>query len=177
MRIPPYYRIPSWQRFLAGVIIGMFVGFAFFLVIFGLAQEEQINKIKKQETKIDDLERSNETLLKEKKEKNEKLEKQLTVQEINVKIKVPEKYSEKVSEITKYDLKKKINEQLGSLVNQDVHSVYTTSDLIYRSIEDKTFIVDDTGYQFEILNVEYYSIINVTVKISDVESTASTSTE
>ncbi|MDV2888249.1 sporulation protein, partial [Alkalihalophilus pseudofirmus] len=49
MRIPPYYRRPSWQRFFAGMAIGGAISWCIFLYIFGVWQEENAKLIRKQQ--------------------------------------------------------------------------------------------------------------------------------
>lgn len=56
MRIPPYYRRPSWQRFFAGMAIGGAISWCIFIYIFGVWQEKHTALIDKQSEKIIDLE-------------------------------------------------------------------------------------------------------------------------
>ena len=46
MRIPPYYRKPTWQQFFAGMAIGGVISWFIFFYIFGVWQEDYSKKIK-----------------------------------------------------------------------------------------------------------------------------------
>ncbi|WKB36765.1 hypothetical protein QS257_07435 [Terrilactibacillus sp. S3-3] len=69
MRIPPYYRMPDWQRFLAGIVIGILIGFSFFMFLFGMAQERQMNTIREQASQIKTLEEHKKALLEDEEQK------------------------------------------------------------------------------------------------------------
>ena len=55
MRIPPFFSQPSWQRFLAGVVIGALISWVLFFYMFGIQQDKQILTIQTQKEQIDDL--------------------------------------------------------------------------------------------------------------------------
>ena len=50
MRIPPYYRKPTWQHFFAGMAIGGVISWFIFLYIFGVWQEDYSKQIKTQQS-------------------------------------------------------------------------------------------------------------------------------
>lgn len=176
MRIPPFYKIPSWQRFFAGVIIGMIIGFAFFLALYGVAQERQMTTILEQKGEIKDLKKRIKVLEEDKKEKNEKLQDVLTVQEITIDITVPDKYQDKVNRLTRHELESKIKEQLLSLVNRDLQNVFENRQLIDNTIEGRSFTVDDRNFQFEVVNKLIYTDLRITVSIIEItEDTSKTS--
>lgn len=56
MRIPPYYRDKTWQRFFAGAAIGAVMSWFVFLYLFGTLQEKQVRHIAELQDKIVDLE-------------------------------------------------------------------------------------------------------------------------
>lgn len=170
MRIPPYYRHHGWQRFLSGVTIGMIIGFIFFLTLYGLAQERQIDKINQQATQIDSLERNRKTLLEDQDIENKKLEKKLTVQDVKVNI-IDKK--DKIDRIVEFELEAKVKEQLNSLLNNDIESVSTNKELIYKAIEDHPFVIDKTPYHFAIQNLVIYSVIEVDIRAVDPEDGSS----
>ena len=92
MRIPPYYRRPSWQRFFAGAAVGGAISWCIFLYIYGVWQEENTELLRIQQQKIIDLNEEKKIWQEEYKEMNKRNIEQLTVQKINVKIMNWEKY-------------------------------------------------------------------------------------
>ncbi|TCP32082.1 hypothetical protein EV207_10155 [Scopulibacillus darangshiensis] len=165
MRIPPYYKRPGWQRFLSGITVGLIFGFIFFMSLYGMAQERQIDKIKEQQTEIKSLQRRNETLMDDKEEKNEQLEKKLLVQDVKVNILVSKQ--KEIDRIILFELKEKIEERLHSLINNDIESISSNLDLIYKAIEGHPFMIDKVAYHFKIQDLVIKSVVEVSVKIID----------
>lgn len=167
MRIPQYYRAPLWQRFFSGIIVGIVIGWLFFISIYGMAQERQINKIKKLQTEKQSLIRDKEILYEEEKKKNEALQKKLTIQDIKIIIK--DKKDQKLEQITKYELKSAIEERIHSIINSDIESVATNKLLIYRAIEGHTFTIDNKRYQLSIESIVIYTTLELTLKVDDIQ--------
>ncbi|MFD2618054.1 sporulation membrane protein YtrI [Terrilactibacillus laevilacticus] len=167
MRLPPYYRMPSWQRFLAGIIVGTMIGFSFFILLFGMAQERQIQKIYEQETKIKTLQAHKKTLLEEQDQKNDLLEKKVTIQDIKVTIE-----NSKIEKILRYDLEEQMTRDLRSLINNDIESVAINKELIYNTIEKRTYTTDRMDYQFKIQTLVIFSTLEVNVRIVHIDEKA-----
>ncbi|MFC4618263.1 sporulation membrane protein YtrI [Camelliibacillus cellulosilyticus] len=167
MRVPQNYRHPAWQRFFSGIAVGVIIGYVFFLVIYGLAQERQIEKINEQATKISQLNRKNQALKEEKVKENEALEKQMKVQEIEVSIKSP-KY--KLERLIDLQLQEQVATQLHSIINKSVDSVGDNYELIYRAVEGHGFVIDDHIYRFTIKTLVIKSVIILNLELTDVEN-------
>jgi hypothetical protein len=166
MRIPPYYRYPAWQRFFAGAAIGIIIGYCFFIVLHGLAQERQIDKILEQETIIEGLKNDIKTLREGKDKENEELEKQLTVQEVNVKI---DKGKFQLNHIVELDLKQAISSQLNILVNKNIDSVAENSELIFQAINGHNYQLEEKTYYFKVKTLVIFSTVQITVLLTDVK--------
>ncbi len=82
MRIPPFYRLPSFQRFFAGAVIGGIVSWMIFIFMYGSMHEKQTQKIQDQQTQLDKLTSTLSYLQEENKELNEENEDELTIQEV-----------------------------------------------------------------------------------------------
>lgn len=165
MRIPPYYRYPSWQRFFAGAVVGIIIGFCFFIVLYGLAQERQIDKILEQKTVIEGLQDDLQTLREGHDKENEELAKQLKVQEVKVKI---DKGKFPLNHIVEFELKQDISTQLNILINKDIESVAENSELIFQSINGHSYPVEDKVYNFKVKTLVIFSVVQVTVTLTDV---------
>lgn len=157
-----------WQRFFSGVVVGIVIGWLFFISLYGIAQENQINKITKLQDEKKSLMNDKNILLEEEKKKNSELQKKLTIQDIKVTIK-DKNGGPKLEQIVKFQLKNKIEEQIHSLISSDIESVATNKLLIYRAIEGHTFAIDDKKYQLKIESIVIYTTLELTVKIQDVK--------
>lgn len=155
MRIPPNYHSPSWQRFFASLIIGAITGFLLCLFLLGESEEHHLHKIREQEVKIHSLVRDKDILLKEHSEKNKALEKKLTIQGITVHVEARKPLL--LERLVKIELERQISDQLSSLMNNDLSSVAENNDLIFKTIENHTYTVNNLTFTCEIKTIIIYS--------------------
>ncbi|HEX7064939.1 MAG TPA: sporulation membrane protein YtrI [Bacillales bacterium] len=167
MRIPQHYHAPGWQRFIVGFLLGAVVGWVFFIILYGQAQEDQINLINKQKDKIAELKDEKDIWLEDVKEENAKLEKKLTVQDIQIKF-VNKKESE-LGDTAISNLNREIEKQLSPLLTKDLETVGGNSEILIQSIENKIFEIEDNRYRVEVQTLVITSIIKVGVKIEKVK--------
>ncbi|MCT8137390.1 hypothetical protein H1D32_06295 [Anaerobacillus sp. CMMVII] len=163
MRIPPYYRKPSWQRFFAGLIIGIIIGWFFFIYQFGNIQEKLVTEIKVQEAIIDDQKRNIEILRSDKDELNKENQKKLTVQEVKVYFKNDKAL--KLSELSIYELRSQIENELTPVINKNIETVSNTSELLQQTIQNKTFTVNEKKYHVIIRELHLYTTLELFVEI------------
>ncbi|GGE52077.1 hypothetical protein GCM10011391_33600 [Pullulanibacillus camelliae] len=168
MRVPPHYTPPSVQRFFAGVIIGALIGFIFFIILFGIAQDRQIRKIKEQQALIEKLVDKNETLTKLKDEENEELSKKLKVQDIKVTI---DSGKQEMKRFVIYSLEQEISEQLNSLVSQEITAVSSSKALIFNTINSRKFVLEDKAYQFKVKTLTISTTLEIDVEVVEVKPT------
>ncbi|MGV3488680.1 MAG: sporulation membrane protein YtrI [Tuberibacillus sp.] len=166
MRIPPLYHDPVWQRFFAGCAVGSIVGFCFFILLYGIAQERQIDKILEQEAIIENLKNNIQTLREDNERENEKLAQQLTVQNVIINIDQG-KFS--LNHLVKLDLEKAMASQLNILVNKNIESVADNDQLIFQAIEGHAYTVEDKEYSFKVKRLAIYSTVKITAVASDVK--------
>ncbi|UII55164.1 sporulation protein [Cytobacillus spongiae] len=164
MRIPPYYRLPSWQRLLAGMAIGGFISWFIFLYIFGVWQEEYSTQIKKQEEEIEKLNNDKKIWQEEFKELNKRNKEQLTVQEIKVKIINSEKYD--LDTLSVFEIEEEVKDDISVMNAKDINTVFKSRDLIRRVIENKTFKVNDKRYKLEVSEIVIFTTLSIQLKIS-----------
>ncbi|RXI98752.1 hypothetical protein DS745_19640 [Anaerobacillus alkaliphilus] len=163
MRIPPYYKQAGWQRFFAGVIIGMIIGWFFFIYEFGEVQEKLVTKIKMQEATIKNQKDTIEILRSDKDELNKENQKKLTVQEVKVYFKNDKAF--RLSELSTHDLRSQIEKELSAVLNRNIESVAESKDLLYQSIENKVFEVNDKRYHVVVRDFVLYTKLQVFVEI------------
>ncbi|WP_216828920.1 sporulation membrane protein YtrI [Alkalihalobacterium elongatum] len=166
MRVPPYYKRPGWQRFFAGVMIGIIIGWVFFVYEFGTINETLVSEIKKQQITIDSLKKDIETLRSVEKKLNEENEKRLTIQELEMYF--TNEKQVKLSELTLYELKQKGLNELRFLKGKDIATVASTNELMIRTIENTEFQIGDSRYKLKVEQVYLYTTLKLYMKIQRV---------
>ncbi|TLS39129.1 sporulation membrane protein YtrI [Pseudalkalibacillus caeni] len=149
MRIPPLYTRKGWQRFLSGFAIGTIFGWAFFLSLYGTMYEKQISTIKEQQIKISELKQQNKLLIEENEEDEDTpSEKTPRIKEIEITFENAEKLE--LKQLTISELRKLVLEEVNDLLKKDVNSVAETRNFVVRTIENKTFTVDDLAFKVKV---------------------------
>jgi hypothetical protein len=163
MRVPPYYKRPGWQRFFAGVIIGMVIGWFFFIYEFGIVQEKLVTEIKKHESTIEDQEKDIEILRSDQDELNKENQKKLTVQEVKVYFKNDKDL--KLSELSIHELRSKVENELKPVKNKNIETVANTKELLFQTIENTTYDVNDKRYQVTVKELYLFTTLEIFVEI------------
>jgi hypothetical protein len=163
MRIPPFYRQPVWQRFLAGIAIGGMISWSIFLYIFGEWQEKYSKQIKIQEDAIADLEKDKEIWQEEFKELNKKNQELLRIQDIKVKIYNSEKY--KLDSFSVFEVEEQIKEDISMMKTKDIETVFKSRDLIEKIIENKIIKLNEKRYKLEVKKMVIYTTLFIHLEI------------
>lgn len=163
MRIPPYYRQAGWQRFFSGIIIGMIIGWFFFIYQFGSIQEKLVTEIKMQQAIIKDQKRDIEVLRSDKDELNKENQKKLTVQEVKVYFKNDKEL--KLSELSLYELRSQIENELTPVKNKNIEAVANARELLYQTIQNKTYTVNEKRYHVIVKELHLYTTLEIFVEI------------
>jgi hypothetical protein len=166
MRIPPYHKRKGYQRFLAGILLGFFVGWVFFLINYGLSQEEYISRIKKQHEEIGELERQIKNWTEDQEKMNEENEKKLKLQEITITFVNNEQL--KISQFTEFELEREALRELEILLNKDIESISQNQALLMRLIENKIYTIDNESYQLKVHQLYLYTTLKLYLKIERV---------
>ncbi|QHA92863.1 sporulation membrane protein YtrI [Bacillus sp. N1-1] len=168
MRVPPLYSRKGWQRFLAGLCVGVIFGWLFFLMLFGIMYEKQITTIKEQKIEISDLKMQNQTLLDDKENYNSTdIEKTLLVKKIDVTFEKDKELP--LNSLTRHELKKEIQSELNDLLNKDLGAISRTRSFIISSLENKTLLIDDVKYGFEVKQFILWTTVEVELAIKLVQ--------
>ncbi|WP_142354011.1 sporulation membrane protein YtrI [Fredinandcohnia onubensis] len=160
MRVPPYHEKPGWQRFFAGVVIGALISWFVFLFQFGVLQDKQIQKISEQELEISDLKKSKEILIEDAKKLNEENKSKLKIQDFEIVFANRKKVE--LSSLDLHHMKTAVLEDLNSLIGQDIQSLSKNKDLLFRTIENRLYEMDDKTYKLKIHTV----FVDTTLEIS-----------
>ncbi|MBP3038790.1 sporulation protein [Bacillaceae bacterium Marseille-Q3522] len=167
MRIPTYYRRPSWQLIFSGMAIGAMISWGVFLFIHGEWQEEYGKLIKEQEVQIENLNREKKIWQDEFEKLNKQNEEQLTVQEIIVYVTNYEKFH--LDLLSQHEIENKVKEDISLLIAKDIETVYKSRGLLKKSIENKTIIVNDKRYKVTVTELVIYTTLSVELKLSFAE--------
>lgn len=163
MRIPPYHRLPTWQRFFAGAAIGGLLSWVIFFYMYGVQQETQIRIIHEQREEMKDLTEKIAIWEQDYKKLNQQNEEILTIQEVEVKITNGEFYS--LDQLSIADAEDVIEDDLSSLLAKDVVSVYNGKMLLKKSIENKIIEINKKRYELEVYEIMFYTKMNIELKI------------
>lgn len=168
MRIPPpYYQRAGWQRFFAGMLIGMLIGWFFFIYEFGIVQEKLVTEIKKQESTIKDQKQTIEILRSDHDEINKENLKKLTVQELKVYFKNDKDL--KLSELSIHELRSAIENELKGVLSKNIETVANSKDLLFQTVENKIFVINKKRYQVTVKELYLFTTLELfcTIRIAD----------
>jgi L-lactate permease len=164
MRIPPYYRKPSWQRFFSGMAIGGAISWCIFLYIFGVWQDRHIYKIKKQEDDIKELKNDISIWQQEYKQMNKRNIAQLTVQKITIKITNWERF--KLDSLSVFETEEKVKHDINIMLAKDIDTVYKSKELIKRIIENKSVKINNRRYKLHVTELVIYTTLTLQLELS-----------
>ncbi len=163
MRVPPYYRKPSWQQFFAGLALGSVISWCVFLYIFGVWQEKQSKQIQKQKEKIIEMKGDINIWQREFQTLNKKNIDQMTLQEIKIKVINSEKYD--LDPLSVYQIEEGVKDDFNMLIAKDLETVYKSRELLRRVIENKVVKVNGKRYRFEIKEIFIYTTLSIQLDI------------
>lgn len=163
MRVPPYHQKPGWQRFFAGVVIGALISWFVFLFQFGVLQDKQIRKLTEQVSEINELKKSKDILIEDMKKLNEENKNKLKIQDFDIVFVNRKKVD--ISSLDLHRMKATVIEDLNSLIGQDVQTVSKNKELLFRTIENNVFPLDDKNYRLKIHTVFFDTTLEITLNI------------
>ncbi|MDR7000871.1 sporulation membrane protein YtrI [Neobacillus niacini] len=164
MRIPPYYRNSTWQRFFSGMAVGGAISWVIFLYIFGVWQEKHTQKIRKQEDDIQELKKDINIWQQEYKESNKRNIEQITVQKINVRITNWEKF--KLDQLSTFETEESTKDDISMMLAKDLETVYKSKDLIKKIIENKRVKINNKRYKLQVKEMIIYTTLSIELEIN-----------
>ncbi|GAE28104.1 hypothetical protein JCM9140_4298 [Halalkalibacter wakoensis JCM 9140] len=163
MRVPPFYERPTVKRFFAGIIIGVIIGWVFFIYQYGQVYEGLVFRISEQKAEIEELEEDIELLRSEQNRLNEENEKKLTVQEIDIQFSNNNRL--RLNQLTLLDIKQQALTELQYIKRRDIETVSNMNELLISNLENKVFRAGDKRYQLQVEQVHLFTTVRVIVKI------------
>ncbi|GAK09687.1 sporulation membrane protein YtrI [Geomicrobium sp. JCM 19038] len=165
MRIPPYYKRPGWQRFLAGLFIGVVIGWGLFIFQYGQVYERTIIELRKNELTINQLESQIDLLLAREQEQEDLDEDQKRVEVETIEIHFTNERESRLSELALYDLRQQAVDELEPLLHQNLESVAEQQELVIRTLENKRFVVNEQQFSLEVTRAIFYKKIDLHTEI------------
>jgi hypothetical protein len=163
MRIPPFYRRPSWQRFFAGMAVGGAVSWCIFLYIFGDLQEKHSALIQTQKQEIVDLKAEKQIWQEEYKEMNKRNIEQLTIQKINVKITNWEKFH--LDTLSVLETEDSVRDDISMMIAKDTDTVFKSRELLKKIIQNKTVKINDKRYKLDVKEMYFFTTLTIHLEI------------
>ncbi|MGZ4161685.1 MAG: sporulation membrane protein YtrI [Neobacillus sp.] len=163
MRIPPFYRRPSWQRFFSGMAIGGAISWCIFIYIFGVLEEKHTKLIGIQKQEIKDLQSEKKIWQDEYKEMNKRNIEKLTIQKINVKIINSERY--KLDSLSVLETEDSVKDDISMLIAKDMETAFKSKGLIKKIIENKLVTINDKRYKLNVKEMVIYTTLSVELEI------------
>jgi len=164
MRVPPYYKDRSWQRFFVGLALGGVVSWLLFLYMHGILQERQTMLIKTQQDEIQDLKDDIIIWQEEFKNLNKENIEKLLVQNITVKISNFKRYNLDLLSVAQTE--EAVVEDLKTLKAKDIETVYKNKDLIKRVIENRLVTINGKKYRLEVDELIVFTNVYIQLKIN-----------
>ncbi|GEL76860.1 sporulation membrane protein YtrI [Tenuibacillus multivorans] len=164
MHIPPYYKRPSWQAFFIGILVGVVIGYLFFLYVYGEHTERWIEENLTLRQEIKELEQDVELLRQDKDDINMERERRLTIQDVEVEFTNIEDLN--LDRFTVIRLTDLVEDEVGTVAGRNIESVSDQRELLIRTIENKTFRVNDIQYQVKVDQLIIGPTLTVTLEIS-----------
>ena len=142
-------RTREWQRFFSGLVIGAVLGWLFFLLLFGMMHDQQVEMIETQQREIQNLKETIELYQKDIDELNKRSENKLLIRQVKVKLINAEKL--KLLEREKFELEKEAKKEMEELLlNKDIETVTENKELLISSLENKQFTIEEKKYRLKV---------------------------
>lgn len=148
MHFIPYYKNKNWQRFFVGLFIGAIISYFIFIYMYGQLLEKRIEenlqlRIKKQELKL-----NYRTLEENMSDLNQKYQEKLLVHSVEITIINAETF--KLDRFSIHELKELMMIEVSDIVGKEVTTLTEHYPLLIRSIENKTYKINDFSYRAKI---------------------------
>ncbi|WP_010099148.1 sporulation membrane protein YtrI [Ornithinibacillus scapharcae] len=160
MHVPRYHKKPGWQRFLVGVFFGGLISYWVVLFMYGTMYERLIKENSELQNDLTDANSRIEVLMKDNESLDEKSRQPITIEGIQLQILNAKDLN--IDSLLQTQLEGLVKEQIKDIIGKDIKSIADSDSLIFSSIENKTYVVDDFTYSFDI---ERLILVAPTVRI------------
>lgn len=160
MHVPSYHKKPGWQRFLVGVFFGGLITYWVVLFMYGTMYERLIKENSELQNALTDANSRIEVLMKDNESLDEKSRQPATIE--GIQLEILNATDLKIDPLLQTQLEGLVKGEIKDIIGKDVKSIADSDSLIFSSIENKTYVVDDFTYSFDI---ERLILVAPTVRI------------
>ncbi|RWZ59786.1 hypothetical protein EQV77_00365 [Halobacillus fulvus] len=161
MHIPPYFNHPQWRRLFAGIMIGAFLGYLFFLIIHGQTNENLMKEHMQLSAQLHDAEEKYQSLLNNPKENTQ--HEPVKVKELDISFTNAKKME--IDLLTQHELNTLVQEQLSSVPGNPLNTAATQAELMISTVENKSYKVDHFTYQLKVKRLVISEVVSFQLEI------------
>ena len=162
MHVPRLYKQPKWQRFIAGFFFGAVISYGIFAYMQGVMYERLLTENQELESTITDLKQENDILSDDKDELDERFKEKVAITSIEIQISNTKQLQ--IDRLLMHQLEEAIKDEIKDTIGKPLSSVSDNDQLLIKSIENKTFKVDDFAYHMEVQKIAIAKTIRISLK-------------
>lgn len=162
MHAPPYHKKRTWQRFLAGAVIGAILSYWIFIYMYGTMYEQLLEQKLELESRVTDLENQNAALLEDNENLDERTAEAATVEAVEITITNGEELS--LDRLIVHQLEEMLKEELSHLIGEDLSLISGSDRLLVSTIQNKGFSIDQFTYYFTVTKLIMSQTIRLEVE-------------
>ncbi|ENH96949.1 hypothetical protein J416_08197 [Gracilibacillus halophilus YIM-C55.5] len=166
MHIPPYYKKPSWQRFFAGICVGCIIGYLVFVFMYGQLHEKWIEENLSLRSKLQDLNKSYETLLENHEELSKQRQEGIQIEEVSIDFLNLKELKLDNDRLMIHQLEEAVREEASHAVGKNIDSFSESIDLFISSIENKTIKIDDFAFEATVRRIIVSEQLQLAITLS-----------
>lgn len=148
MHIFPYYRNKNWQRFFVGLFIGAIISYFIFIYMYGQLLEKRIEENLQLRIEKQELQLNYQILEENMSDLNQKYQEKLHIHSIDILITNADVF--KLDRFSLHELTELIKNEVSDIIGKEVTTLTEHYPLLIRTIENKTYKIDDFAYRAKI---------------------------
>lgn len=148
MHIPPYYKRASWQRFFAGTFVGAITAFLVFIYMYGQMYENWVEENLDLRAQLQEMSANYQALEQSNKELDQQFQQKATIASITINISNQEQLN--LDHLIARELEESIKKEWHDVIGKDVASLSENYTFLIRTVENKTYKIDDFSYEAQV---------------------------
>ncbi|SES07488.1 hypothetical protein SAMN04487944_11736 [Gracilibacillus ureilyticus] len=166
MHIPPLYKRPGWQRFLAGSVIGAFIAYFIFVFMYGEMQEKWIEENLALRGELLELKETHNALVENHRLLDEQAKEGIEIKEITIQFTNLETFKIEHDRIMIQQLNEAVKQEANQMIGLNLDQISNSTDLLIRAIENKTIIIDDFKFRAKVRKMIVTETLQLSIELS-----------